>query len=279
MEILINELSLFGQYATVDEFAEQALPSLLLTLRDFNPAKDQLFKKEDFYTSKITNEHTLHDLIIGRLSRKYDEIKRFKSLLANLFEDPYWEADMRQSADSKYTYKTSDIWGSSLAEACERDKVVLSFVHEDFSDRVLAINKDSELMNIENLFDKGHYLELCWQRKYISFEDYCKGKFAGNKLEFSQISSREGFNLIVSESDQRIFLDGFRKFSELTWHQISVDDGLDYKEFNNRKFFRDIPYQIHKFRINQRYRCFGYINEGVFYVLLFDLDHRLSDLG
>lgn len=36
---------------------------------------------------------------------------------------------------------------------------------------------------------------------------------------------------------------------------------------------------IKKFRITQRNRCFGYVENGVFYVLRFDLDHELSDVG
>jgi hypothetical protein len=279
MEILINELSLCGQFATVDEFAEQALPSLLSVLKEINPANNQLFKKEDFYSSKVTTEFTLHDIFVGSLSRKYDEIRRFKSLLASLFENPFWEGDMRQSADSKYIYKEKDIWGSSLAESCERDKVVLSFKHEDFTDKLLPVTKDTEVINIDNLFDKGHYLELCWQRDVITFEDYCIGKFKGGKLDFTQIDTREGFNLIVNEGDERLFFDGFRKFSELTWQQISVDDGLDYKEFKNKNYFKDIKLPIHKYRISQKYRCFGYVDNGVFHVLMLALDHKLSDQG
>lgn len=36
---------------------------------------------------------------------------------------------------------------------------------------------------------------------------------------------------------------------------------------------------IKKVKITQRNRCFGYVDNGVFYVLRFDLDHELSDVG
>jgi len=277
MEILINELSLCGQYTTVNDFTEQALPSLVMALKDINPAKDFLLKKEDFYSSKVTTEFTLHDLFVGSLSRKYDEIRRSKSLLANLFEEPFWERNIMQSADSKYSFKNMNIWGSSLAESYERDRIVLSFKHNDYLDILLPVYKNEEFLNIDNLFEKGLYLELCWKRQIISFEGYCIGKFYGDKLDFTQIDPKNGFNLIVNEGDQRLFFDGFRKFSELTWQQILVDDGFNYKEFNNKRYFRNITHQIYKFRISQKYRCFGYINQGVFFVLMFDLEHTLSD--
>jgi len=279
MEILINELSLTGQFMNVDKFVEQGLPALLSTLKDIRPATDQLYKKEDLYSSKVTSELTLHDLFVGSLSRKYDEIRRFKSLLAQLFENPYWEGNMKQSVDSKYIYMENDIWGSSLAEACERDKVVLSFKHESFIDRLLPVTKVAVVIDIDNLFEKGHYLELCWKRRNISFEEYCIGNFSGNKLDFSQIDSKEGFNLIIEEADQRLFLEGFRKFSYLSWQEIKVDDGLGYKEYHNRSFFKANSHKIRKFRISGKYRCFGYTHNDVFHVLLFDLKHKLSDQG
>jgi hypothetical protein len=279
MEILINELSLCGQYTTVDEFAEQALPELISTLKSFNHNRDLLLKKDDFYSSKITKEITIYEIMVGAISRKYDEIKKFKSLLTTLFEEPYWERDIRQSVDSEYLFNNKDIWGSSLAESYERDRIVLSFKHNDFRSRILPVYKDTLVKDIDNLYDKNHYLEVCWERRIISFKDYCVEKFKGNKLDFSTISSRDGFNLISSVANEQIFLDGFRKFSELTWQQISVDEGLDYKAFNNRRYFREISHTIHKFRINERYRCFGYTHGGVFHVLMFDLEHRLSDHG
>ena len=278
MEILINELSLCGQYSTVDEFAEQALPELISTLKSFKQDKDLLFKKDDFYSSKITKEITIYEIMVGAISRKYDEIKKFKSLLTTLFEEPYWERDIRQSVDSEYIFENREIRGSSLAESYERDKIVLSFKHDDFRSRILPVYKDTVIKDIDNLYDKNHYLEVCWDRRVISFEDYCFKKFNGNKLDFSQISSRDGFNLISSVANEQIFLDGFRKFSELTWQQINVDDSLDYKPYpDNGEVFKAFPHKIHKFRISQKYRCFGYVAKGVFYVLRFDLEHKLSD--
>lgn len=278
MEILINELSFCGQFASVDEFVEQALPPLIFVLKDINSSKDQLLKKDDFYLSSVTKQNTLYDVFVGTFSRQYDEIRRVKTLLVKLFEDPYWEKDQKHSVNSKYIYNQNDVWGSSLAESCERDKVILSSMFANFNNRLLAVFKDAAVVSIDNLFDKGHYIELCWQRQTITFEEYCVTKFKGNKLDFSLIDTREGFNLI-EQKDQNVFFDGFRKFSELTWPQISLDDGLDFKDFNNKNYFKSISHQIKKFRITQKYRCFGYVNQGVFYALMFDLDHKLSDKG
>ena len=69
------------------------------------------------------------------------------------------------------------------------------------------------------------------------------------------------------------------------WIAIATDKGLDYKTYNKNKkskrYFSDEQWKkgIKKFRITQRNRCFGYVNNGIFYVLRFDLDHELSDVG
>ena len=105
-----------------------------------------------------------------------------------------------------------------------------------------------------------------------------------HKLRFDYISDRYGFDLIT---DQNIndFLDAFRLFEEKDWHDIIVDNALDYKEFDkNRKtkqYFPDYYWSkgIYKFRISRKYRAFGYRENNIFYVLRFDLDHELSDNG
>ena len=77
----------------------------------------------------------------------------------------------------------------------------------------------------------------------------------------------------------------FKKFEESDWNAIATDNGLDYKTYNKNKkskrYFSDDLWQksIKKFKITQRNRCFSYVDNGVFYVLRFDLDHELSDVG
>ncbi|WP_373031749.1 hypothetical protein, partial [Sulfurovum sp.] len=60
--------------------------------------------------------------------------------------------------------------------------------------------------------------------------------------------------------------------------EISASDGIEYKKYNNTlSGFTGID--IYKFRINQKYRCFGYRKGEIFYVLHFETDHKLSDRG
>jgi hypothetical protein len=277
MDILINELSLNGQFVTAEDFVNDALPPLIVLLNEIDFNKDSLYKKYDFYSSLVTETYSIYDILTGSISRQYDEIRKFKSQIDRLFDDPYWENSRKHPEDSKYVHNGHNICGQSLAEACERDKIVVSFLHSGFSSIQLSVLKEKTEMKIDNLFQKGHYTDMAWERNMMSCEDYCVRTFAGTKIDFSEIDAKEGFSLLKRE-DEHLFIDGFRKFTGLSWIQIRVDDALDYKEYTDSNgHFKRLNKRIYKFRISQKYRCFGYVEQGIFYVLSFDLTHKLSD--
>ena len=279
-EILINELSLSGQFVSVDEFITGgALLDFAALLKEINNTDVLLYKKYDFFGSKITKNMSIHDVLVGAISRQFDEIRKFKTGLACLFENPYWEDDQKHNVNYAYRYKGNCVSGQSLAEACERDKIVISFMHPDFpSGNLVVIREETEFL-LDNLLKEEDYFEIARNRNIISFKDYCIKRFIGGKLDFSRISKKEGFSLITRK-EENLFLDGFRKFVSLSWTEIGKDEGLDYKEYNDRKgHFKSFNSKIHKFRISRKYRCFGYEEHGIFHVLLFDLTHDLSDEG
>ena len=125
---------------------------------------------------------------------------------------------------------------------------------------------------------------LVWKEGELSLKKYITTRFSGGKFDFSLIDDTHGFSLIDNEN-QNEFIDSFRKFEELDWNTIAMDKGLDYKTYNKNKkskrYFSDDLWKkgIKKFKITQRNRCFGYVDNGIFYVLRFDLDHELSDVG
>jgi hypothetical protein len=279
-EILINELSLSGQFNSVEDFIScGALTQFNSLLNEIKGCDVLLYKNHSFYNSMITKEISIHTILVGSISRQYDEIRKMKSSLACLFEDPYWENSQKHSPDVYYLFNNNCVTGQSLAEACERDKIVISFTHPDFSSGCLLILKENTEISLDNPVKKEEYTALAYKRNLINCKEYCIRKFSGGKLDFSKIDRKESF-LLLSKEDEKLFMDGFRKFTELTWPQIFVDDALDYKEYKDKKgHFKSLNKKIHKFRITQKYRCFGYAEQGIFYILIFDLTHDLSDDG
>jgi hypothetical protein len=184
MEILINELSLKGQFLSVKNFMDEALIPFINTMNEFDRNKDVVLKKQKFWECKITENDNLYSLIsttnIGTI-----ESRIVKSLLRNLSE-PFWENSQKQNASDSYEYMNYNILGSSLAEACERDKVVISFIHSDFSSTKLQIYKNKVSIDVDNMFSKEHYIEVANNRKQI---DKCK--YFERKFDFGQITLLE----------------------------------------------------------------------------------------
>jgi len=278
-EILINELSLDGQFNSVHEFIDGALMKFNALLNEIKGPNVLLYKNHAFYESKITGDTTIYNILIGAISRQYDEIRKMKAGLVCLFEEPFWENNQKHSPDILYLFMGNCITGQSLAEACERDRIVISFFHPDFSSKNLPVLKEKAEITLDNLVNRIDYIEMAYNKNIVNCEEYCKKKFKGDKLDFSKIDPKNGFNLL-SKDDESLFIDGFRKFTELTWKQINKDGALRLKEYkDNEDHFKPLNKKIHKFRISRKYRCFGYIEQGIFYVLLFDLTHDLSDDG
>lgn len=109
---------------------------------------------------------------------------------------------------------------------------------------------------------------LVWKGRIASREVY-HDPFQRRETWSSLIDDTHGFSLIDNEN-QNEFIDSFRKFEELDWTAVATDDGLDYKTYNkNRRskhYFSDDLWKkgIRKFKITQRNRCFGYVDNGVF---------------
>jgi len=172
----------------------------------------------------------------------------------------------------------TDIQGSSPAEACERDKIVVSFVSSSMSLDPLNIIWNGANIPLLNLTHSGKLTEFLWNSNLISFKSYLKVRFSGGKLDFSKVDEKMSFSAI-QPTEQSIFIDTFRKFETLTWTQIHTDNGLDYKEYHENigVTYRDI--KTYKFRASQKFRCHGFREKNLFIVIGFETDHKLSDRG
>ncbi|MDR1678435.1 MAG: hypothetical protein LBR81_01495 [Prevotellaceae bacterium] len=171
MEILINELSLTGQFGSIGDFIGRGLTPFLSVISNIDLSTNILYKKRNFWNCKLTATDTIHDILVGKrskkLSRTNDEIRKSKSILTSLIDEPFWEDTQKHNTSDKYKFYGNDILNSSLAETCERDKIVISFVHSDFSANVLSVSKNGTEINVDNLFDNGHYFSVAKSRRII----------------------------------------------------------------------------------------------------------------
>lgn len=186
MEILINELSLSGQFASEGQFIQEALLPFSSILKEIDSEINTICKKQDLWNYRVTSVAILHDVLIQRT----DEARRFKSLISCLLNEPYWESDRKHAKNSEYLYNDSNVCGQSLAEACVRDRVVISFTHDDYTRTQLSVMNNNMEVRVDNLFDKGHYIELAHQRNTIPYSVYFEWKFANAQCSLLENTER-----------------------------------------------------------------------------------------
>lgn len=166
MEILLNESSLTAQYNSTEDFIETGVLRILPVFKSLSQ-EDLIFKKHSFYDNRVTQNKTIHDVLAGAESRTHDELRKFKVYLNHFFEDPYWEDSPKHNPDIEYLHNGTNVSGTSIAEACERDKVIISFTHPDFLNTTLDISKENEIIPIDNLLEQCNYSTLKINRGLI----------------------------------------------------------------------------------------------------------------
>ena len=284
--IIINELSLNGQFSDSRDFWMTGMPPFHRAVKDaISLGMKYMYKQSQFYTMQATPNETLYSLLSAKETRIIDEARRYKITLTRAITDePFWDLAPKQDVNAHYLIGENDVSGSSIAEAEARTGCLLSFIRSSYVNDPIIVQKDGIDIPVRNIWDEKQLYVILFEHGELSLKEYIISRFSGLKLDFSLIDDRNGFSLINQEN-QMEFIDSFRKFIELDWCEIMTDNGLDYKNYNkNRKskrYFSDDLWQkgIKKFRITERNRCFGYVDNGIFYILRFDLDHELSDVG
>ena len=273
MEILLNELSLTGQFTDEDDFFNH-FDSILKIIKLIEVLKFTIAKEYMFFDVAITSQYKLGDFLRLRTDRAR-KMKRFLAKLAQY--PPYWnELQKHNCNNNSYYFNSKDVCATSLAESCERDRYILSFRNKDFLVRSISIQKNSENIELYNIISKDDFLDNLLKSSIIEAKIYCQEKFKNSNLDFSLLKNKDGFGLLETTQQVNEFIDAFIEFSTMSWKNIISSDGLQYKKYNGKEFKNQ---NIYKFRITQKYRCFGYREDNIFFVLKFEIDHKMSDNG
>ncbi len=183
MEILINELSIHEQFSSVDDFAS----SLIDTIRMYQAIPDKKFtisKKSDVWSYKPTKQDTLNDILNIKGN---DKITKFKSVLSSFItKEPFWDLNQKHSDTDEYICEhTSEKSNYSIAEACERDQLVLSFSSETFTICEISVCKNnSNNYCIKNFYSKYNFLDYLINAEPEYFIYFCQKQFENHKVDF-----------------------------------------------------------------------------------------------
>jgi len=278
MDVILNELSLSGQFSDEDEFIDN-LKEIVKITHFFSSYDDlALLKSYTFWESKITS----NDTVITLLQKKgNDVVKKLRTDLFKLSSNPpYWEDNRQHCCKSNtYMFKEQNLCDTGIAESIERDKLILSFKHDDFIDLELNVKKNTSDIIVNNLSNFKYFIELLFDNSLIDEYRFCKYFFYNTNLNFDLLDDHNrGFNTLSTSIEKKQFTEQFKTFSNMSWEEIYQSDGFEYKKYNSdlSGFERE---DIYKFRISQKYRCYGFRKNDIFKVVHFETNHKLSDNG
>lgn len=150
--IIINELSLNGQFLDSRDFWKNGMPPFHKALQDaLSHGVGYLFKQGSFFAAQATPDKTLHDLLTAPETRIIDEARLYKSTLARAICNPFWDEAPQQDSNAQYSVGETDVSGSSVAEAAARSVCLLSFIRSRYEKHLVAVTKDEEPIEVGNI--------------------------------------------------------------------------------------------------------------------------------
>lgn len=175
MEIILNELSLHGQYLGLNDFAERGLTPLAEIFRKIvNDNGISILKNHDFYNAKVYSDTRLHEIMYHVEFRRNERLRQFKSYLARFQNKPYWNEDQRHRRGYDYQIVNGDrpitVTGHDLAEAYARDASVISFAPSEYETELIEIAcKELDVIkSIDNIRNHRHLLSVRYKKGEIN---------------------------------------------------------------------------------------------------------------
>ncbi len=289
MEFFLNEVSLQGQYSSMEDFIKDLADTVRCVKLIKKDPNSVIYKMTDFYNQQVTVNQKLSDL---KHTHVTDELMRFQLMLdQEINNEPYWDEDFQQNLENcKYYWEKIDVGGTAMAEAAIRGAHLISFKYEGLVDRIVYISEErkehKETYEIQSV-NSDRYLAKCLGDEIrLSRNDYLNALFHGTRINYSTVE--KGFDAgILEKAEYDSLVSTFTKFVEHdSFETIDHDEGLEYKKYKpsrkDKNVFSAAKYrniQIMKFRFSKKMRVFGYRKEERFCVLRIERDHKISDYG
>lgn len=191
MELILNELSLDGQFESIEEDFVEYFKECLRPIWDVMCEKEVLLlKKSDFYDRKITKTETVLSLLKQVNNPIATVLKEYIVKMA--IGEPYWDMTSQTCNDTEYTYPSDSDIPNCFTEAIERKVSLFSFTNSEFEERMYACTKDKEIVEVENILEYKEFL-LLFLRMYTSEIRYVleKNRYLDNyKIECAVVNQK-----------------------------------------------------------------------------------------
>jgi len=187
MEILLNDLSIVGQYSSVDDFIDNLAREILPILNKSRGLGFTFLSKTTSYSLNITKDLTLHDLLTNKhRSILYPEVSLFMSAIADMMSDPFWDNDIRTDNNSSYELSNECEVPNCITEAFERSGILVSLWHDDFQCKFIPLHKDGEQQQVRNSASAPIFSEHLVLSKDISLVEFLRVCLRDEKVLFCE---------------------------------------------------------------------------------------------
>lgn len=174
MDILLNELSIDGQFASDEEFAVYLREKLVSILQVIDENDFYLLKKSDIYNCKITPDKTLLEILYQANMPVFTVLKVYISQLCA--EEPYWDDAAATDLKAGYCYQAKHEEPNCFTEAIERKVPMLSFPHSGYDDKKFVCAKNDEQVVVTNIQNIAGLLTACLEKQTLAI-DYIIEKY------------------------------------------------------------------------------------------------------
>lgn len=249
MKIILNEMSLAGQFMSDEDFYEYLRKELIPMMQLMESLDQRMLKSQHMYAKMVTNDRELMDYL--HLSNQ-SEITALKRYLAQLcWNEPYWETDSSYDMTIHYEYPMKAKEPNCITEALDREAAIISFPGTAFDqyERISA-SRENKVQMICNIMERKGHLRLTVQMEArhlpLALEKYpyrkkrrvCVRKECREALEDIQLSAPDCAKIL--ENVDRMIDDRMNGRKSHWWdsyqgnvdeYRVSLSEGREFRAY------------------------------------------------
>lgn len=151
MELILNDLSLNGQFISLDEFEEYYVHDLKKMIDFVMKERICLYKKSDTYSRMITKNISLAAYLRESVNQTVATMIK-KAIVDLAYCEPYWDTeDVKTRSDINYDYPNKQKEPNCFTEAIERKCPLISIKQDNNEDFILVCYREEKMVEIANI--------------------------------------------------------------------------------------------------------------------------------
>ena len=160
MELILNDLSLYGQFASIDDFEDYFIEYLNKPVNLIISQKIPLLKRQDSYSRQITKDITMYTYFKKSSNRTVATIIK-KQIVDMAIGEPSWDVEgmMRTKSCIEYQYPDKQSEPNCYTEAIERKCPLLSVQKDNKAVEKIQCYRDKEPVETANITDLNTFLD------------------------------------------------------------------------------------------------------------------------